>query len=190
MQQQVRQRQLRWQQQQPLGRRQRQQQQQQQQQQRTASPQQWRGGSVKSPVPHVDRAQLLHSMGLPGWPETILNRMLRLPGVRQQGGLEHAAAVAARLRGLGLVQQQLAGLVDGCPLLFTWAPTKAKACRLLQSSSASRLSHKGPARFSTLHAAVLGGCVGALPALAAAGAPLDATQEAGRGFASINKPFH
>jgi hypothetical protein len=65
--------------------------------------------------------------------------------------------------------------------------TKAKACRLLQSSSASRLSHKGPAGFSTLHAAVLGGCVGAL---AAAGAPLDATLEAGRGFASINKPVH
>ena len=66
-------------------------------------------------------------MGLSGWPETILNRMLRLPGVRQQGGLEHAATVAAHLRGLGLVQQQLAGLLDICPVLFTRAPEQRAA---------------------------------------------------------------
>jgi hypothetical protein len=63
-------------------------------------------------------------MGLSGWPETILNRMLRLPGVRQQGGLEHPAA---HLRGRGLVQQQLAGLLDICPVLFTRAPEQRAA---------------------------------------------------------------
>ena len=82
---------------------------------------------MKSAVPHVDRGQLLDSMGLSGWPEAILNRMLRLPGVRQQGGLDHAAAVAAHLRGLGLEQQQLAALLDRCPVLFTRAPEQRAA---------------------------------------------------------------
>ena len=59
-------------------------------------------------------------MGLPGWPETILNPMLRLPGVRQQGGLDHGPAVAAYLRRLGLEQQPLADLLERCPVLFTW----------------------------------------------------------------------
>ena len=43
----------------------------------------------------------------------------------------------------------------------------------MQSSSAAHLSHTGPASFTTLHAAVVGGCTAALPALVAAGVPLD-----------------
>jgi hypothetical protein len=54
------------------------------------------------------------------------------------------------------------------------AGNEAKALRLLRSSAAERLSHAGPAGFSTLHAAAVGRCAGALPALVAAGAPLDA----------------
>ena len=39
------------------------------------------------------------------------------------------------------------------------------------------MSRVGPGCFTTLHAAVPGGCAGALPGLVAAGAPLDATLE-------------
>ena len=49
------------------------------------------------------------------------------------------------------------------------------ASSLLAASSSRRdqVSHVGPLGFTSLHAAVAGGCAGALPALAAAGAPLD-----------------
>ena len=101
---------------------------------------------MKSAVPHVDRGQLLDSMGLSGWPEAILNRMLRLPGVRQQGGLDHAAAVAAHLRGLGLEQQQLAGLLDLCAVLFSWPPEQRAAVlfsQLMRADGGSGLTAAG-----------------------------------------------
>jgi hypothetical protein len=50
-----------------------------------------------------------------------------------------------------------------------------QAHRLLQSSTVGPGSHAGPCGFTTLHAAVLGRCAAALPALVAAGAPLDVT---------------
>lgn len=40
------------------------------------------------------------------------------------------------------------------------------------------MSHKGPAGFSTLHAAAVSGCTTVLPALVAAGVPLDGLLEA------------
>jgi hypothetical protein len=40
------------------------------------------------------------------------------------------------------------------------------------------VSHKGPAGFSTLHAAAVSGCTTVLPALVAAGVPLDGLLEA------------
>jgi hypothetical protein len=49
----------------------------------------------------------------------------------------------------------------------------ARARRLLESSSADQLTHTGPAGFTSLHAALVGGCAAVLPALVAAGAPLD-----------------
>jgi hypothetical protein len=48
-----------------------------------------------------------------------------------------------------------------------------KAHALLRSTGGSQLLHKGPAGFSPLHAAVVSGCTAVLPALVAAGAPLD-----------------
>ena len=53
----------------------------------------------------------------------------------------------------------------------------ARAHSLLQGSAAGQLSHVHG--FTTLHAAVLGGCADELPALAAAGAPLDAWLQEG-----------
>ena len=54
----------------------------------------------------------------------------------------------------------------------------AEALSLLESRPASELSHIGPSGFTTLHAAVAGGCPEALPALVAAGVPLDAALKA------------
>ena len=53
----------------------------------------------------------------------------------------------------------------------------AKAHRLLQGRTAGQPSHTGPCGITTLHAALVGGCADALPALVAAGAPLDAALE-------------
>ena len=54
--------------------------------------------------------------------------------------------------------------------------SNARLIKILLRRS-SRLSHTGPGGFTTLHAAVLGGRTDALPALVAAGAPLDAALE-------------
>ncbi|PRW44358.1 peptidase C69 [Chlorella sorokiniana] len=60
-------------------------------------------------------------------------------------------------------------------LLFTalLARNCSHAAQLLLGSQAQQLSHEGPAGFSSLHAAVLGGCSGQLLALVAAGADLN-----------------
>ncbi|KAL4443681.1 hypothetical protein ABPG75_011418 [Micractinium tetrahymenae] len=49
--------------------------------------------------------------------------------------------------------------------------------RLLNGSGAAQLAHTGPGGFTTLHAAIVCGRTGLLPALAAAGAPLDVAVE-------------
>lgn len=56
-------------------------------------------------------------------------------------------------------------------LLFTALLTRncAWAAQLLLGSQAQQLSHEGPAGFSSLHAAVVGGCSDQLLALVAAG---------------------
>ena len=54
----------------------------------------------------------------------------------------------------------------------------ALARRLLEGPDAAQLQHVGPAGFTTLHAAVLAGAADLLPALAAAGAPLNGEMEA------------
>ena len=82
---------------------------------------------MKSAVPHFDAQQLLESLGLAGRPDVTLARLRKLPGVRQQGVLDHGAAVAAHLRGLGLEAQLLAGLLRYCPILFSWAPDQRAA---------------------------------------------------------------
>ena len=54
----------------------------------------------------------------------------------------------------------------------------SRAHTLLQPGGGHQLSHAWPCGFTTAHAAVIGGCAqGALPALAAAGAPLDSALE-------------
>ena len=53
----------------------------------------------------------------------------------------------------------------------------ALARRLLEGPDAAQLQHVGPTGFSTLHAAVLAGAANLLPALAAAGAPLNGELE-------------
>ena len=53
----------------------------------------------------------------------------------------------------------------------------ALARRLLEGPEAAQLQHVGPAGFSTLHAAVLAGAADLLPALAAAGSPLNGELE-------------
>ena len=45
------------------------------------------------------------------------------------------------------------------------AGDEPRACELLQSGAAPQLRHRGPAGFTSLHAAVVGGCAGALLAL-------------------------
>jgi len=54
----------------------------------------------------------------------VQQAMGRLNGLRQQGVLQHAAAVAAHLRSpaVGLEEGQLEELFVGCPVLFSWAP--------------------------------------------------------------------
>jgi hypothetical protein len=65
----------------------------------------------------------------------------------------------------------------GPPSLFEalFVGDNAKVHGLLQSSDPGQLSHTRPCGFTTLHAALVGGCAAALPVLVAAGASLDAS---------------
>ena len=47
------------------------------------------------------------------------------------------------------------------------------AARLLEAHGAAAFDLEGPCGFTVLHAAALGGCAAVMPALAAAGVPLD-----------------
>ena len=82
-------------------------------------------------MPDIDAAQLLRSLGLEGAadPAALLKRLCKLPGVRQQGVLDSAAAVVAHLRSpaVGLAQQQAGQLLQGCPDLFSWPPEQRAA---------------------------------------------------------------
>ncbi|KAI7837663.1 hypothetical protein COHA_008525 [Chlorella ohadii] len=95
----------------------------------SASPK--RPGRPLSPVPDVDAEQLLRSLGLYGTadPATLLRNLRKLPGVRQQGVLEKAAAVTAHLLSpaVGLTTQQAGQLLECCPLLFSWPPEQRVA---------------------------------------------------------------
>ena len=88
-------------------------------------------GRPRSPVPDVDAEQLLRSLGLSSTadPAALLRSLRKLPGVRQQGVLDSAAAVAAHLRSpaVGLSQQQVGQLLERCPLLFSYPPEQRAA---------------------------------------------------------------
>ncbi|PRW05914.1 hypothetical protein C2E21_9412 [Chlorella sorokiniana] len=91
----------------------------------------YRGGPKPSPVPDVDAEQLLRSLGLSGTadPAALLTNLRKLPGMRQQGVLDNAAAVAAHLRSpaVGLTPQQAGQLLERCPELFSWTPEQRAA---------------------------------------------------------------
>ncbi|KAI7836218.1 hypothetical protein COHA_009899 [Chlorella ohadii] len=90
-----------------------------------------RGGSQPSPVPDVDAQQLLHTLGLDfaAEPAALLRKLRKLTGVRQQGVLDNAAAVAAHLLSpaVGLTAQQAGQLLERCPVLFSWPPERRAA---------------------------------------------------------------
>ena len=82
-------------------------------------------------MPDIDAAQLLRSLGLEGAadPVKLLSSLRKLPGVRQQGVLDSATTVAAHLcsPAVGLTQQQVGQLLQGCPNLFSWPPEQRAA---------------------------------------------------------------
>ncbi|PRW05909.1 RNA polymerase sigma factor [Chlorella sorokiniana] len=88
-------------------------------------------GPKPSPVPDVDAEQLLRSLGLSGTadPAALLTNLRKLPGVRQQGVLDNAAAVAPHLLSpaVGLTAQQVGQLLELCPALFSWPPEQRAA---------------------------------------------------------------
>ncbi|KAI3427323.1 hypothetical protein D9Q98_010240 [Chlorella vulgaris] len=63
-----------------------------------------RGGRVASVVPQFDAQQLLRDVQLDGYGSAneLSASMGKLPGIRQQGILQHGPQVAAHLRGLGI----------------------------------------------------------------------------------------
>jgi hypothetical protein len=72
-----------------------------------------RAGRPRCEAPAYDAQQLLHSLGLNGSPAALRQSLSKLRfGARQQGVLQHAAAVVAHLRGLGLEQQLLEELLS------------------------------------------------------------------------------
>jgi hypothetical protein len=88
-----------------------------------ASPPKRRRGPAKSKAPAFSAQQLLYSLSLNSQPAELRRSMSKLKHrTRQQGVLQHAAAVVAHLRGLGLEQQFLEQLFVRCPELFSWPP--------------------------------------------------------------------
>ncbi len=88
-------------------------------------------GPKPSPVPDVDAEQLLQRVRLSDKtePAALLRNLGKLPDVRQQGVLDHAAAVAAHLLSpaVGLTEQQAGQLLECCPELFSWPPEQRAA---------------------------------------------------------------
>ncbi|KAI3427339.1 hypothetical protein D9Q98_010256 [Chlorella vulgaris] len=80
-----------------------------------------RGGRPMSAVPEFDAQQLLRTMQLDGYSsaDELSASMGKLPGIRQQGILQHEPQVAAHLRGLGIGSSELSQLLCRCPELFS-----------------------------------------------------------------------
>jgi hypothetical protein len=74
-------------------------------------------------VPQFDAQQLLRDMQLDGYGSAteLAASMGKLPGIRQQGILQHGPQVAAHLRGLGIGRSELGPLFCRCPYLFSRA---------------------------------------------------------------------
>jgi hypothetical protein len=87
-----------------------------------------RGGKIASAVPEFDAQQLLRTMQLDGYVSAaeLSASMSKLPGIRQQGILQHGPQVAAHLRGLGIGSSELGSLFCRCPELFSW-PAEERA---------------------------------------------------------------
>ncbi|KAI3427320.1 hypothetical protein D9Q98_010237 [Chlorella vulgaris] len=85
-----------------------------------------RGGRVASVVPEFDAQQLLRDMQLDGYgsADELSASMGKLPGIRQQGILQHGLQVAAHLRGLGIESIELGSLFCRCPELCSWPAEK------------------------------------------------------------------
>ncbi|KAI3427329.1 hypothetical protein D9Q98_010246 [Chlorella vulgaris] len=87
-----------------------------------------RGGRVASVVPKFDAQQLLRDVQPDGNSsvDELSASMGKLPGIRQQGVLQHGPQVAAHLRGLGIGSSELGPLFVRCPALFSW-PAEERA---------------------------------------------------------------
>ncbi|KAI3427343.1 hypothetical protein D9Q98_010260 [Chlorella vulgaris] len=87
-----------------------------------------RVGRPMSAVPEFDAQQLLRDMQLDGYgsADELSASMGKLPGIRQQGILQHGPQVAAHLRGLGIGSSELGPLFCRCPELFSW-PAEERA---------------------------------------------------------------
>ncbi|KAI3427351.1 hypothetical protein D9Q98_010268 [Chlorella vulgaris] len=85
------------------------------------APARWRVGRPISVVPEFDAQQLLRGMQLDGYglADELTASMSKLPGIRQQGILQHGPQVAAHLRGLGIGSSELGSLFCRCPGLFS-----------------------------------------------------------------------
>ncbi len=99
-----------------------------------------RQGPKPSPVSDVDAEQLLRTLGLGGTaePAALLRNLGKLPGKRQQGMLDNAAAVTAHLLSpaVGLAAQQAGQLLERCPALFSWPPEQRAAVLFGQQMAA------------------------------------------------------
>ncbi|KAI3427316.1 hypothetical protein D9Q98_010233 [Chlorella vulgaris] len=84
---------------------------------------QQRRGRAASVVPEFDARQLLRDMQLDGYGSAteLAASMGKLPGIRQQGILQHGPQVAAHLRSLGIGSRELGPLFCRCPELFSRA---------------------------------------------------------------------
>ncbi|KAI3427330.1 hypothetical protein D9Q98_010247 [Chlorella vulgaris] len=87
-----------------------------------------RVGRPLSAVPEYDAQQLLRGMQLDGYgsADELSASMSKLPGIRQQGILQHGPQVAAYLRDLGIGSSELGPLFCRCPELFSW-PAEERA---------------------------------------------------------------
>jgi hypothetical protein len=104
-------------------------------------------------VPEFDARQLLRDMQLDGYgsADELSASMGKLPGIRQQGILQHGPQVAAHLRGLGIESSDLGSLFCRCPELFSW-PAEERAGVLysqlmglgLTAGQAARCFEQGP----------------------------------------------
>ncbi|KAI3427333.1 hypothetical protein D9Q98_010250 [Chlorella vulgaris] len=92
----------------------------------------WRGGNIASVVPQFDAQQLLRDVQLDGYSsaDELSASMGKLPGIRQQGILQHGPQVAAHLRVLGIGSSELGPLFVRCPELFS-RPAEERAGVLL-----------------------------------------------------------